>query len=473
MKNKSILVSLLVSAMFGGACGKDDASSSDSKNKASSSKKEKPAKEDKAKAKGLEGLFTGTSVTLPKEVAALTFGGSEAEALKQVGIESNYWTPKGYKKVRFSLGKTSEIVDSFEIQADDPLEETITKQWGAPMKDKDGTAFWFNPEKAIRAFLPKHAKGKSLKFEAYQPLQELLGKEGFALEFAKDKALVGASVKELQEAWGDALCNFSEQGPKIQDAFTEHVADSLNQFPPNYGSQIDICWQTKRGMHPYSASPGKVSFGGNGRVVAFYLSVVTGGSAPYAKTQIAVLDAKFGTPVVVAVKDGEERYYFDAASKHKVKVSRDKDNSYVTIAYQQYMPLEELLGGDGPGISVEPPSVFGSFEAIAKEDPEHFQPSGVLASLFYPGTEYAGGLTEIQLNKMAHAKKVSSYKFVLHYGDNPAHEAEILELLEKKWGAPSSPKKEASNGKYLNYKNGKRKISVWQVNTQFQITVSK
>ncbi len=253
-------------------------------------------------------------------------------------------------------------------------------------------------------------------------------------------------------------------------AYEEHRKDSLNTFPPTYGSHIDVCWPHSRGAGT-TVDRDKVDIGTHGRVARYRMSIPTKGSKEIAASALAVLTQKLGEGTTIDTERGQEHHYANAEAELKVKAVVAKESVHLT--FSEYLPLEKLLGGAGPGLGLEPEGVFGTYEDIAKADPEHFEPSGVLASLVYPGTEFASGLTEVRLTKMSKAKKVSSYRVVLHYGQNPALETKILGLLEAKFGPARESKREASKGEYLDFGGkGQRKISVWKVSDQFQITVT-
>ncbi|MBL4637073.1 MAG: hypothetical protein JKY56_24680 [Kofleriaceae bacterium] len=470
MKYKIVVLASAV--LLSGACGKDD-TASESGAKVSSEPEAKSKTPKKEKSLGLGGLFGGEAVTLPEEIANVKFGESEGENQKTLGQDSNYKSSDTFKGLSYRMRSTADLTTSVDVSGSDKLEEAATKAWGTPAKDKDGFAYWFNPKNKLRAHMSKYGKGKTLVIDRYQPIEDVLGDSGFSFSFAKGKALLGASIEDVHAAWGDSLCRYDEQGQKLIDAFNEHVADSIARFPPSYANQIDLCWDSPRGTGSGIGND-KLSIGSNGRVSNYHMTIPADGSPEVVASAIAFLDKKLGEGAIVESSRGQEHHYFNAEEKLKVKATVTKDNGRVHVIYSQYLPLEELFGGDGPGLGVEPAGVFGSFDDIQKADPDHFAPSGVLARLIYPGTEFSQGLTEISLSKMSKAKKVSSYKVVLHYKGYPKQEARILEVLAKKFGPARESKRKASQGKYIDFGGkGQRKVEVWQVNEQFQITLAK
>lgn len=466
---KSTISILSVALLVSGACGKDEKSSEGESKVVTSKPKAQPAA---SKTVGLDGLFSGKSVTLPEEIAKIAFGKGEAENQKTLGQESNFMSSDKFKDVTFQMRSTKKLTRSVDINADEGLEAAATKAWGAPAKDKDGLAYWFNPEAKLRAYMSSYDEGKTLIIDRYQPLEEFLGSTGFELAFAKDKALLGASIEELHTAWGDSLCDYEEQGPQLIAAYAEHRADSINRFPPSYKGDIDLCWELPRGAGT-SVKRDKIDIGSNGRVSRYRMNVPTKGSPEITASTLSFLNKKMGDAVIVESKDGPEHHYVSAEKGLKAEALVTKAHG-IHIVFSEFLPLEQILGGDGPGLGVEPEGVFGTFEDIAKADPDHFEPSGTLASLVYPGSEFSSGLTEISLSKMSKAKKVSSYRLVLHYGGYPELEKKILSLLEKKFGPARESKREAGEGKYLDFGGkGQRKVSAWQVSDQFQITFTK
>ncbi len=465
MKKHKIVVCVLAAFMMSGACAKDESTETESK-KVSAGETENNAKETKKSAV----LFAGTNVLLPEEVAMLRFGSAEAEALKELGQDSNLWFSRVNDDVSYTLEVRDGIVAGIKIKTKKDLDKVLGEAWGTPYLDKDGVAFWFNPKEKLRAFLPKVYEGEAVTIQPYQPFEDFLGKSGFALAFAKDKALLGATVEEFRDAWGRQLCRFAKQGLPIQDAYIKYLADSKNKFPPPYKNEIEICWMAKRGLGIYS-NDDSVTFAQDGGVDSLSISIETGGSTKYVAKIVAILDAKFGTATILPT-ESNARYYFDAESQRKVEVTIGEQSIY--LGYMAYMPLETLFGGSGPGLGIEPKSAFGTYEEIAKEDPDHYRSShGSLASLFYPGTEFSYGLTELSLWKTPGDKKVSKQKLVLHYIDNPELGERILGLLEKKFGAPVPSKRKTDDGRYINFKTKKRKVEVWQVEEQLQITITK
>jgi hypothetical protein len=465
-----ITISILSVALLSvGACGKDDKASEAETKVVNSESKAQPSA---SKSTSLDGLFVGASVTLPKEIAEISFGKSETDNQKTLGQESNFKSSDAYKGVTFQMRSSKEQTESVDINVDEGLEAAVTKAWGTPAKNKDGLAFWHNPEAGLRAYMSPYGKGKTLVIDRYQPLEEFLGATGFDLAFANGKVLLGASIEELHAAWGDSLCDYDEQGPKLIASYAEHRKDSISRFPPTYNSHIDLCWALKRSAGT-TINRDKLDIGANGRVAHYRMSVPTEGSSELTDSTLSLLSKKLGEAVVVESERGQEHHYFDADKGLKARAVVAKENASVHVRFSEYLPLEQLLGGEGPGLGVEPEGVFGTFEDIAKADPDHFEPAGVLASLVYPGTEFSSGLTEVSLSRMANAKKVSGYKVVLHYKGYPELEAQILALLAKKFGPARDSKRKASKGKYLDFGGkGQRNVSVWQVDEQFQITVS-
>tara|TARA_R110002096_G_scaffold77896_12_gene183584 strand:- start:100942 stop:102420 length:1479 start_codon:yes stop_codon:yes gene_type:complete len=467
---KSTISILSFALLFASACGKDDKPSEPDTKVVESEPKTPSAV---GKSASLDGLFVGTTVTLPDEMTKVVFGKSEADNQKVLGQESNYRSSEAFKDVSFQMRSSDEHTKSIDVSVEDGLEAAVTKAWGTPAKDKKGLAYWYNPEAGLRAYVSPYGKGKTLVIDRYQPLGEFLGATGFELAFAKDKPLLGASIEELHAAWGDALCNYEEQGPPLIASYAENRENSIGTFPPSYNYYIDLCWDLNRGAGT-NTKRDKLDVGANGRVARYRMTVPTQGSPELAASTIAFLNKKLGEPVVTESEHGQEHHYASAEDGLKVKALVTKGNEDVHVVITEFLPLEQLLGGDGPGLGVAPESVFGTFEDIAKDDPDHFEPSGVLASLVYPGTEFSSHLTKVKLSKMAKAKKVTSYSVVLHYKGYPDLEAKILSLLETKFGPARESKRKASKGKFLDFGGkGQHKVEVWQVNEQFQITFSK
>ncbi len=467
MRHRTILsigAALASAALMAAACGKDG------------DKRAKPSDQTATSAdKKTAGShpFAGASLALPEELAALRWDASVEENQKLLGADSTRIDSKAHDGVVYVLRSNNKdkVLTAVEIVTELELEPILTKAWGAPVKDKDGVAYWFNADSGLRGHISKYGDGKELDIDRYQSLEKHLGKKGFAFAFAEGKALLGSSIEGLKPVWGEKLCDYEEKAQKLLDAYKARAEDSLNSLPDAYSRKLDLCWGLPRGMESYSR-PDALIIGKDGKVASYGISVDTGGSAELVARTVAILDNKLGEAVLLDHEKRVERYYFEPELRLRVVVTVWKDNKQVSIKYSPYLPLDELFGGDGPGLGIETEGTLGTFESAQKSDPEHFQQAGVLASLIYPPTDFAQNQTEIDLNRYAKAKKVHEYRVVLHYGENPELEARILALLEKKFGAPTPSKRKAQKGKYIDYK-GKRKVQVWQVSNQFQITVAK
>ncbi len=160
MKKHKIVVCVLAAFMMSGACAKDESTETESK-KVSAGETENNAKETKKSAV----LFAGTNVLLPEEVAMLRFGSAEAEALKELGQDSNLWFSRVNDDVSYTLEVRDGIVAGIKIKTKKDLDKVLGEAWGTPYLDKDGVAFWFNPKEKLRAFLPKVYEGEAVTIQ--------------------------------------------------------------------------------------------------------------------------------------------------------------------------------------------------------------------------------------------------------------------------------------------------------------------
>ncbi len=466
MKKNKIVGCLIATLTMSGACSKNESTETEAKKTIST------------KEKSVD-LFLGTGVTLPKTAENLKFGSTRAQAQKQVAQDTFSWSSGG-TDFRLRSEGSEGVVSQLELRTrshtDEPLEKLATEAWGQPYKDPKGNKYWLNPETKLRAISAPIFEGENIRIEPYQPLSELLGRSGFGLAFAKDKVLLGATVEELHEAWGNTLCQFETEGPKIQDDYKLHVADSANKFPTLGNNSIEMCWDTNRGINHVYFENDTVSFGENGNTTRFSMSIATQGSKRYAEEILAFFDAKFGEPVIISSQDGKTRYYVDAESQRQAVVLQT--SQHVHFDYLKYMPLETLFGGEGPGLSIEPKSVFGTYPEIAKEDPEHFRASGTSASLYYPPIDFANFNTQLSLEKNSGSEKVSTQTITLRYGANLEFAKRVLVQLGKKFGSPTSETK-SDDGRYVyfKFKSKKRKVEVSQYLEEgygsFTITITK
>ena len=417
-------------------------------------------------------LFTGSSPTLPAEVASAKFGDKKADVLKAVGADSTYVSSKTLDGVSYDLdfSRNEEKLETIKVSGKD-LVPVLTKQWGAPIKTAKDEPFWFAPDRGIRAYTPSYAKGNSVTFTPYEPLTKLLGAKGWDLAFAEGKPLLGATIDELHAAWGGALCDYDREGARIKEAFAKNKEDSLYRIE-DARAQLRLCRPLPRTVETTVAMGDTLRFGLDGKVQAVVFSIPTGGSAELAKLIAEELDAKFGKPVELQRDKVAERWYFDPAGKNRAVAAFHEQSVGLTVS--KYLPVAELLAGDKPGLSIETASMpVGEPAQIEKEDPEHFRRKGTLQSLIYPATDYSMWGTEIELNAYAKQKKTYEYSVVLHFEGNEPFGDEIMKLLETKFGAGKPNKRSKENDAYWDFAAKGRKVEARRTPGQIRVSVSK
>lgn len=392
-------------------------------------------------------LFSGASATVPPEVAAAQFGATEADVKKALGVDSKYFSSKTNDGVSYDLDYTREEKKLEKISVSSQkqeLEPALTKQWGPPIKNKKGEAYWFDEKTGIRAFLPDYAKGKRVTFTKYETLSGLLGDKGFELAFAKGKPLLGATIDELKTAWGGKLCDFDKEGENVKKSFEEYRKEGLGMWHDKK-KELRLCLALPRGTEQYTPFGDTVTFGRMGKVLEVRFSFPTGGAAELEKQMLAFFDGKYGKATELTTSQGKERWYFDPATKQRAIVYYGGQGENVVLAVSGYYPLAEMLAPDAPGVIAPATKSMpgGSVEAIEKEDPEHFNPHGGLPELVYPPTDWVRQETEIDLDFYEGDKSSYAYSVNIHFGDNPAAGDEIMKMLEAKLG----PAKKAANWK--------------------------
>ena len=427
-------------------------------------KSDKPAQ----KSGGVDGVFTGTVVTLPAEVAGVKFGSKKSEATKIVG--DTYAVSKGKADIAYKLDFDKDNnLEKLTVESHTDLLPVLTKQWGAPIKNADEEFFWFAPDTGLRAWLPKYGKGQWVTFSEYQSLEKLLGASGFEPAFAKGKKLFGATLDEAKADWGAALCDFDEKAPEMKKAFDEYAKDSIARLE-DHDRNLRFC-HPPRGLDQYNTNSDTLWVGLDLKINTLLVTVPTGKSPEIVKQTVEFLDKKFGgKPVEVKHSDSTSRFYFDPATKLRAEVIPSLD--WVTLRMSPYMPVKDLIGPEGLTVATAH-MPGGTFEEIKADDPTHFQQHGELAVLYYPSTEYGGQHTEIELNAMAHEKKISEYRTVIHFTDNDAAGDEMFELMKTAWGEPKKDSRTTEKDLYWNFKTKTRKISARRVSQQWQISVSK
>jgi hypothetical protein len=179
-----------------------------------------------------------------------------------------------------------------------------------------------------------------------------------------------------------------------------------------------------------------------GKVIEVMFSFPTGGSPELEKQILAFFDGKYGKATELTTTTGKERWYFDPATKQRAIVSYGSGDS-VALVVSGYYPIAEMLAAETPGvIAVATKSMPGGTpDAIAKEDPEHFNPHGELPELVFLGTDWVRQETDVSLESYAGEKSTYAYAVTFHHSNNEAAGDEVMAMLEKKLG----PLKKASN----------------------------
>jgi len=423
-------------------------------------------------------LFSGSTVTLPAEVAAAQLGAPDTEVKKALGADSTYISSKTHEGVSYDLDFTREEkkLEKISVSANKTeLEPVLTKLWGPPIKTKKGEAYWFDEKTGLRAFLPEYAKGKRVTFTKYDSLAGLLGPTGFDLAFAKDKPLVGATVDELKAAWGGKLCDFDKEGANVKAAIEEYRKESLGLWHDKK-KDLRLCLALPRGTEQYTPYGDRVTFGRMGKVTEVLFSFPTGGSPELEQQMLAFFDSKFGKPTELAdTSGGKERWYFEPATKRRAIVMYGRGDS-ISLAVSSYYPIAEMLAADTPGvIAVATKSMpGGTAEQIEKEDPEHFNPHGGLEELVYPGTDWSRQETDVGLNNYEGDRATYAYTVTFHHSNNEAAGDEVMALLEKKLGPAKKAKNWTEKDQFYEFKTkAGQKVEARRTSQQWWLRVSK
>lgn len=444
------------------------------------SKKEEGDREKKGakvdKSTDISTLFSGTTVTLPEEVAKAAFGAAQPDVAKAIGTDTTYLSSKKFDGVSYDLDYSREEkkLEKITVASNSDLEPVLTKQWGPPIKTKKGVPFWFDSKTGTRAWLPDYAKGKRVAFSRYDSLESLLGPKGFELAFATGKPLLGATLDELSAAWGGKLCDFSREGAEIKKAIEEYRTD-WNGLWHDKKHQLRLCLALPRFVDEGTPYGDTIYFGRMGKVEQVVLSFQIGGAPEVLAQATQFLDAKFGKATELTSTDGtKQRYYFDPAAKLRAEMRISAESFSLSVS--RYFPVAELLAADKPGVlSVATKSMPGGAPAaIEKEDPEHYNPHGTLPALVFPASDWGREEMEVQLESWDKAPTTHSYRVVLHHTDNEAAGDEVFAMLEKKLGQAKKDAKSTDTDLFFNFKaKDGTKVSARRVSQQWQIEVSK
>ncbi|MEO7096977.1 MAG: hypothetical protein ABI175_27205 [Polyangiales bacterium] len=427
------------------------------------------------KATDISTLFSGTTVTLPEEVAKATFGAPQAEVSKAVGTETTYMTSKKFDGVSYDLDYSREEkkLEGVTVASNSDLEPVLTKQWGKPIKTKKGEPFWFDAKTGTRAWIPDYAKGKRVTFARYDSLDTLFGPKGFELAFAAGKPLLGATVDELSAAWGGKLCDFAEAGPEVKKAIEDYRTD-WNGLWYDKKHSLRLCLAQPRYVAQGTPFGDTIYIGRMGKVENVTFSFQTGGAPELIAEATKFFDAKFGAPTELTTTSGKERWYFDPATKQRA-VLRSSEETF-SVMVSRYFPVADLLAAEAPGVlSVATKSMPGGApKAIEKEDPEHFNPHGTLPALVFPASDFDTEEMEVQLESWDKAPTTHAYKVVIHHTDNESAGDAVFALLEKKLGPGKKDAKSTDKDVFWNFKaKDGSKVQARRVSQQWQIEVSK
>lgn len=460
------LRTLFVSMILVAGCGKSN-SGDGGGDKPAKGKTDRPSNTDVIL------LFTGTTVTLPPEVAKAAFDTKKAEVAKVIGSDSGYLTSKTHADVSYDLrfSRADNLEQITVTTRKTKLEPILTKQWGPPVKLAKGELFWFNPDAGLRAWIPTRGDGETVSFSKYEALPALLGGKGFDLAFAKDRALIGATLEELHTAWGAKLCDWERQSEKMTKAYAENAKDSLYRLE-NYDLQLKLCPAWSRTVEEFSPSSDTIYMGHDQKAFAIGMSLPTGGSPELAAQLVKQLDDKFGAATEVKGNDTTDRYYFDPATKRRAVVKVGKD--YINVTVGVYMPVAELIGdASTPGLAIETPSmVGGTIEQISKENEKTIHHMGTLHELVLPPTEWTFWQTSVDLEFMAHETKSNGYRVVVHHTGYEKGGDDLYALLVAKYGEPKKTTGDDKD-KTFTFKKGNRTLSARRVSEQWQLGVTK
>jgi hypothetical protein len=258
----------------------------------------------------------------------------------------------------------------------------------------------------------------------------------------------------------------------MKAAFAEAEKDLLSGLG-DANKTIRICTTVPRTVNTINTLGDQARFGLDGKLASIFVSFSTGQSGELLKQLAETTNALYGgNPVEVKGTYGLERYYFDPATKQRVKVMLGEQS--VNVEFSHYLPVAELVGGDKPGLSIEGPHMpVGTQAQIKADDPAHYAQRGESARLYYPATEFAQSTTEVQIQEYAREKKSYGYRINLHHTDNEAAGDEVFDLLKAKFGEPKVDKRTTDKDKYWTFSKNGRKVEARRVSQQWQILVTK
>lgn len=308
-----------------GACSEKGGGAGGSEKAAEKGTEEVPKPEPK---KPLSAIFAGSAVTLPAELAKVTFGMSTDEAKKVApDLYAETWglTSEAYEKeVTFSTSDDDDTKTVMALQVTLPKQDAralIEAAWGKGKDAKDSIErpeiYWFNPEMHVRAVLEEgYGEEMRLEFTPYMPVAEFLGTEKGKFGWEKSPVL-GADIASLRANYPQWLHEegqkeAEEQRKKVEAMAGADLSGTLGAARPS--ARFDLPpteWDSYvTSVHPSFDDAGKVSYYWAGLPFEAY---------PAAKEEIFELLKKiYGTPE--EFEDlGDKAYLFLASPRVTVK----------------------------------------------------------------------------------------------------------------------------------------------------------
>jgi hypothetical protein len=237
-----------------------------------------------AKREDVASMFSGSTVSLPAEIAKVPLEGKHAEVVAAIGdpdtVSSKIYANTAYA---FSYYVAGDRLYAIAVRTNIDLIPVLTRLWGIPVKQVQGPRalssstqlFWFSPETELRAWVDDRDP-TTVTFSRYEPMARLLGGPGFAFPFAAAKPLLGATLDELDSAWGDAFCD-ATQRPLSPAQITQSAhSDSANDPRVDVQDRVHrlfFCVRRFRFTDTFLTTMDELELGNHARVARLKLSL--------------------------------------------------------------------------------------------------------------------------------------------------------------------------------------------------------
>lgn len=159
---------------------------------------------------------------------------------------------------------------------------------------------------------------------------------------------------------------------------------------------------------------------------------------PKAEARAAIVSA-WGEPREVEYRRKPVAFWFNPEDGIRALLTEGHDPAEMTLRYERYTPVAKTLGEGKDRFGFETTPILGAtVDTLKQAYADAFDgQTGQLVFLNFPPTEFDD---RIRVQARVEGDKVVAYQLNLAFGGNEQVKAEILALLEAKYGKPTEAK---------------------------------